>query len=97
MNIDFSIKKGNIVFNDFSLKKDIPLDKQVDTLKEDMLQVEFPNGYILDVGWRPSFDVNGRFYIYLIKDFDWENHIYSGNASDIYSLETEIVQAINNL
>lgn len=75
----------------------MPLNKQIDILKEDMLQVEFPDGYILDVGWRPSFDVNGSFYIYLIKDFDWESHIYSGIAKDIYSLEVEIIQAINNL
>lgn len=97
MNIDFSIKKGEIVFNELSLEKDISLDKQQDSLKEDMLQVEFPGGYILDVGWRPSFDINGRFYIYLIKDFDWEDPIYSGNAGDIDSLVFEINQAINKL
>ncbi|EFU2869856.1 Uncharacterised protein [Salmonella enterica subsp. enterica serovar Sanjuan] len=97
MNIDFSTKKGEIVFNELSLEKNIPLDKQQDFLKEDMLQVEFPCGYILDVGWRPSFDINGRFYIYLIKDFDWEEPVYSGNAGDIDSLLFEINQAINKL
>ncbi|MCZ8960019.1 hypothetical protein [Escherichia albertii] len=95
MNIDFSIKKGEIVFNEFSLKQDIPLGEQLDELREDMLQVEFPDGYILDVGWRPSFDINGKFYIYLIKDFDWEEPVYSGNAENIDSLELKINQAIN--
>lgn len=52
MNIDFSIKKGEVVFSELSLEKDILLDEQRDSLKEDMLQVEFPNGYVLDVGWR---------------------------------------------
>jgi len=97
MNIDFSVKKGEIVFNEFSLKKDIPLGKQLDELREDMLQVEFPDGYVLDVGWRPSFDVNGKFYIYLIKDFDWEEPVYSGDAEDIDSLELKVNQAINKL
>lgn len=97
MNIDFSTKKGEIVLNELSLEKNIPLDKQQDSLKEDMLQVEFPGGYILDVGWRPSFDINGRFYIYLIKDFDWDAPAYSGNAIDIDSLVFEINRALNKL
>lgn len=97
MNIDFSVKKGEIVFNEFSLKKDIPLGEQLDELREDMLQVEFPDGYVLDVGWRPSFDVNGKFYIYLIKGFDWEEPVYSGDAEDIDSLELKVNQAINKL
>lgn len=97
MNIDFSVKKGEIVFNEFSVKKDILLSEQLDELREDMLQVEFPNGYILDIGWKPSFDINGKFYIYLIKDFDWEQPVYSGNAKDIDSLEFEINRLISNL
>lgn len=97
MNIDFSRKKGDVVFDDFSLRNNLHLDKQIDSLKEDMLQVEFPNGYILDVGWRPSFDISGTFYIYLIKDFDWENPIYNSSTRDIYSLEAEIMNALNNL
>lgn len=97
MNIDFLTKKGEIVFNELSLEQNISLDKQQDSLKEDMLQVEFPGGYILDVGWRPSFDINGRFYIYLIKDFDWDAPVYNGNAGDIDSLVFEINQALNKL
>ncbi|MBB2403458.1 MULTISPECIES: hypothetical protein [unclassified Escherichia] len=97
MNIDFLGKKGNVVFNDVSLKQSIPLNEQRDELKEDMLQVEYPGGYLLDVGWRPSFDINGKFYICLIKDFDWDIPIYNGSAKDIVSLLFEINQAINKL
>ncbi|MEZ3139535.1 MULTISPECIES: hypothetical protein [unclassified Citrobacter] len=85
------------MFSELSLEKDILLDEQRDSLKEDMLQVEFPNGYVLDVGWRPSFDINGKFYIYLIKDFDWEEPVYSGSAGDIDSLVFEINQAMNKI
>ncbi|ECA5091611.1 hypothetical protein SEENIN0B_01124 [Salmonella enterica subsp. enterica serovar Infantis str. SARB27] len=97
MNIDLSIKKGKIIFNEFSLKEDASLDEQLDNLKEDMLQVKFPGEFILDVGWHPSFDINGQFYIYLIKNFDWEMPTYSGNARDIESLEFEINQAISKI
>ncbi|AUT27272.1 hypothetical protein C1192_09170 [Escherichia marmotae] len=79
------------------MKQSIPLNEQRDELKEDMLQVEYPGGYLLDVGWRPSFDINGKFYICLIKDFDWDIPIYNGSAKDIVSLLFEINQAINKL
>lgn len=85
------------MFNAFSLKKEITLGEQLHELREDMLQVEFPDGYILDVGWRPSFDVNGKFYIYLIKGFDWELPVYSESAKDIDSLELKVNRAINKL
>ncbi|PIT14849.1 hypothetical protein [Snodgrassella alvi] len=97
MNIDLSNPKGKIVFNEFSLNKNIPLSMQLDALKEDMLQIEYPNGYILDIGWRPSFNINGCFYIYLIKDFDWEKPIYSNFTNDISSLEYQINQAISKI
>ena len=97
MNIDFSAKKGVVVFNAFSLNKEITLGEQVHELREDMLQIEFPGGYILDIGWRPSFDVNGKIYIYLIREFDWERPVYSESAKDIDSLEAKVNQAINKL
>lgn len=97
MNIDFSVKKGVVVFNAFSLSKEITLGEQLHELREDMLQVEFPGSYTLDIGWRPSFDVNGKFYIYLIKEFDWERPVYSESAKDIDSLELKVNQAINKL
>jgi len=97
MNIDFSNKNGEIVFNDLSLREDISLNEQLDFLKEDMLQVEFPDDYILDVGWRPSFDIKGKFYIYLIKNFDWEEPVYSSSAESVNSLEEEINRAISKI
>jgi hypothetical protein len=95
MNVDFSTKKGNVVFNDFPLKEDIPIIDQLDDLKEDMIQVEFPGGYILDIGWKPSFNINGKFYIYLIKDYDWESPIYKSSAKNIANLKEKINKAMN--
>ncbi|PIT61225.1 hypothetical protein [Snodgrassella alvi] len=97
MKIDLLNKKGKIVFNEFSLNKNIPLQMQLDSLKEDMMQIKYPNGYILDIGWRPSFNINGHFYIYLIKDFNWEKPIYSNCTNDINTLEYQINQAINKI
>ncbi len=97
MNIDFSEKNGVIIFNDFSIRDDIPLDNQLDELKEDMLQVEFPNGYLLDIGWRPSFEIDGQFKLALIKDFNWENPVYLDSASNVIELEEKIQLAMYKL
>ncbi|MCC8376684.1 hypothetical protein CKY10_23120 [Photorhabdus sp. HUG-39] len=97
MNIDFSEKSGVIIFNDFFISDDIPLENQLDELKEDMLQVEFPNGYLLDIGWRPSFEINGQFNLALIKDFNWESPVYLGSAKNLSELEEKIQSAMHKL
>ncbi|TNH41471.1 hypothetical protein [Photorhabdus luminescens] len=97
MNIDFSKKSGVIIFNDFSISDDIPLENQLDELKEDMLQVEFPNGYLLDIGWRPSFEIDGQFKLALIKDFNWENPVYLDSASNLLELDEKIQLAMHKL
>lgn len=35
-------------------------------LEEDMLQVDYPNNYVLDVGW-----YGDKFIIYIIRDYEW--------------------------
>ena len=37
-----------------------------DTRKEDMLQVEYPNSFLLDMGWYQD-----RYIISIIQNFDW--------------------------
>jgi hypothetical protein len=95
MNIDFSEKSGVITFNDFFISDDIPLENQLDELKEDMLQVEFPDGYLLDIGWRPSFEIDGQFNLALIKDFNWEDPVYLSSAKSLSELEENIQIAMS--
>lgn len=97
IDIDFSCKGGVVTFDDFPIKEGHPLERYVDDLKEDMLQAEFPGGYILDVGWRPSFEIKGKFYAVLIKDFDWSNPIYSEAAEDVTALKDKINKALEIL
>ena len=58
-HIDF--KSGTIKFLDNS-----------EYLKEDLLQVEYPNGFIIDVGW---YGEKNGFIVNVIKDSDWENPV----------------------
>ena len=41
-----------------------------DTQKEDMLQVEYPNGFLLDMGWYQD-----RYIISIIHNFDWTHPV----------------------
>ena len=52
---------------DFGTGKVIFLDV---TRKEDMLQVEYPNCFLLDMGWYQD-----RYIISVIHDFDWANPV----------------------
>ncbi|OSN01652.1 hypothetical protein AU511_16545 [Lonsdalea iberica] len=90
MDIDFSLNGGVVTFDDFPIKEGYQLEVYIDDLKEDMLQVEFPEEYVLDVGWRPSFEIDGKFHIVLIKDYDWSSPIYSANAENLVELKEKI-------
>lgn len=87
IDIREALKKstGRIVFDDithidFSLK----FEDNQDNLKEDLLQIEYPDQSIIDVGWYPSFKKKGEFQIRIIKDSDWESPFFikSGKSTD---------------
>ncbi|MCB0140291.1 MAG: hypothetical protein KDE50_10320 [Caldilineaceae bacterium] len=79
--IDFS--PGNVTYVDFPLTLDMPPLNHLDKLKEDMLQVEYDDNIIVDVGWYPSRDPHGRFRLYVIQELDWENPIFSAETRGI--------------
>nr|WP_157711664.1 hypothetical protein [Pseudomonas sp. PB120] len=84
---------GNITHDDLSSLKGISPSDQIDFLKEDMLQVEYCARLLLDVGWYPSFNINGAFQIRVIKNHHWEEPIFYSKAKTIDSLIEEIVEA----
>jgi hypothetical protein len=96
MNIDLLRQAGAILFDDFFIDPSSSLFDQLDNLKEDMLQIEIKKRYILDVGWRPSFDPDGAFKILLIKDYDWDHPVYSGEAKSMDALGEQIKLAMRN-
>lgn len=56
-DLDFS--PGKITLNDLKLDRNIPLKNQMDDLKEDLLQINYNDVYIIDVGWYPEFNEKG--------------------------------------
>lgn len=88
--------KGKIVFDDLSTI-DISLgieNNNIDDLKEDLLQVELANGNVLDVGWYPSFDIEGHFSVCIIKNYDWMEPFYQKKCNQWNGLNELIKEAL---
>ena len=77
----------NIKFKyiDFPIDINVKLSKQLDLLKEDLIQIKYTNGYILDVGYYPEFNEKGLFSI-LVSKYEYDNKIISYSAKDISTL-----------
>ncbi|MGE8069733.1 hypothetical protein [Pseudomonas sp. NPDC089569] len=91
--IDLTFITGNVSHDDLSFLENGDLCSQVDCLKEDMLQVEYPSSLLLDVGWYPSFDPNGSFQVRVIKNYDWSQPVFFSRAISMPSLIVEISNA----
>lgn len=80
----FSFSPGTITYNDFDIDPRLPINEDNDALKEDMFQVEYPNNYIIDVGWYSGVK---KFIIYIIKDCNWEEPIFKKLYINLKDLE----------
>lgn len=86
---------GKVTHDDLSLLQDIAIAKQANLLKEDMLQVEFAGGLLLDVGWYPEFDAKGDFRINVIRNFDWDQPVLALTAHETAELVEKLDIAQN--
>ncbi|RUQ42679.1 hypothetical protein D8M30_18085 [Corynebacterium pseudodiphtheriticum] len=93
--IPFHFAGGTVTHDDLSILQDVALAKQIDLLKEDMLQLEFAGGLLLDVGWYPEFDAAGGFRINVIKDFDWARPVIALTAHETAELVEKLDIAQN--
>jgi hypothetical protein len=81
-----NFKPGKIVYDDFDINPNIPLEQQIFSLKEDMFQVNYHDKYLIDIGWGPEFNLKGKFKIRIIKNFNWTNPIYFKQTSSLKKL-----------
>lgn len=75
-----------ISYHDFLLDEERALADQIDNLKEDLLQVSLNENLLLDIGWQPSFNINGRFIIQVIEHYDWDSPIQRVETNSIQDL-----------
>ena len=71
---------------DFDSGKVIFLDA---TRKEDMLQVEYPNCFLLDMGWYQD-----RYIISIIHNFDWANPVQQYETTETNQLPKLLTEAV---
>ena len=71
---------------DFDTGKVIFLDA---TRKEDMLQVEYPNCFLLDMGWYQD-----RYIISVIHNFDWANPVQQYETTETNRLPKLLTEAV---
>ncbi|KQV12822.1 hypothetical protein ASC74_06855 [Pseudomonas sp. Root329] len=93
--MDLTFITGKITYDELSALRNTDLSNQIDFLKEDMLQVEYHDTHLLDVGWYPSFDISGSFQIRVIKNYDWDTPLALSKAGSIRLLIEEIIAAQN--
>ena len=71
---------------DFDTGKVIFLDA---TRKEDMLQVEYPKCFLLDMGWYQD-----RYIISVIHNFDWANPVQQYETTETNQLPKLLTEAV---
>ena len=74
---------------DFGTGKIIFLDI---TQKEDMLQVEYPNGFLLDMGWYQD-----RYIISIIQNFDWTHPVQQYETAETNQLPALLTEAVGSV
>lgn len=83
---NYSFDPGTVTYNPYRLSPDDMTD--IKWLSEDMLQVHYPENYVLDVGWYGrAATLKGVFRIYIVQDGKWEVPLYSEeyrSVSDLY-------------
>lgn len=62
------------------------------TPQEDMLQVEYPNDLVLDMGW-----YGGEYAIYIVKDFEWDAPFAKYATQDADSLFELLEKAVSRI
>lgn len=94
MNL-LEIVTGDIKYNELSEILNNKTLNHIDLLREDLLQVEYPQNLLLDIGWYPSFHADGEFKLYVVKNLEWDNPLLTLNTKTISDLSIQIEAAQN--
>ena len=54
-----------------------PAAALIDDLGEDLLQISCANGDIVDVGWYPAWNEEGRLRVVAVRGKEWEAPVFS--------------------
>lgn len=86
---------GIVVYDDMKIDPKKSLESQIDNLKEDLFQVNYIDKFIVDVGWFPSFSIDGHFRVVAIEDYNWESPIFQKTCRTLVELDEYLEEAVN--
>ncbi len=89
--MDFS--PGRVVYEEFTIDEGQDWGEQLDRLREDLLQVEFPGAIVLDLGWYPAFSRAGQFQVRVIRNFTWDAPIFYAEVTKMDVLRSVLEAA----
>lgn len=92
-----NIKLKNVkrIYNEFNIDPVLSFQEQKWYFKEDLIQIEFNNKYLIDIGWYPELNPDGFFLISVIKNYDWDNPSFEKKCKDIETLKKYLQEAVD--
>ena len=94
MKLNIHLNNGIIIYDEFNIDPNRPPKDQIMELQEDLLQIQYENNVVVDVGWYPELDPSGKFIVNIIKDSDWSHPIYK-KAVKSKKFHAELQKAID--
>lgn len=76
------------------LVHDLPMRHQKDIQKEDLAQIVYRNGHVIDVGWYPSTQPDGCFVVYVVRSGDWDQPVARTECVTVQELRDTLENAI---
>ena len=97
---NINLRRGKITYDDFAIDINTPLSEQDMSLQQDLMQIGFSNNYLIDLGWYPMLNPEGKLKIRVIKDRDWRNPVMARVIPGIqtfYQQLDEVIEFVDNL
>lgn len=96
----FNFKTGKVCLNDFDFIEELePTDQpkeKIWSFKQDIIQVKYEHGIVLDLGWMPEFNLeDGEFTLAVLKEYDWSDPIFFQKTKSIKTLYSYMEKAID--
>ncbi|MCA9596053.1 MAG: hypothetical protein KC776_22215 [Myxococcales bacterium] len=92
--LDFAFGSGIVRYCDWRITPELPLQAQLAALKEDLIQVEYGDSVMVDVGWYPQGDPTGEFVVYVIAERKWNDPVAAFRASTVERLSVAVAEAV---
>lgn len=71
-----------------------PLMDQVADLKEDLAQVRYEGGILVDIGWYPEFSGDGEFSVRVVQEADWDEPLFQEEHRSLDGLLACLAKAV---